>query len=211
MDNGKISSSNKSRFTEFFIQANGLGGNRFDEWLFLPGMLFQAPDKWWGNRSKRDHPHEGLDLGLYRDRQGNIRQLDEATQIPAMYGGMVVKVLDDFLGQSVIMEHVLPENETRKVITIYGHTIPHANLKAGRSFKQGDIIATLANRKKSKIDIDPHLHISTAWTLRPGSYENLNWNTIGASDTLTLFDPLEVMDLPHSILDGDFYNGHRLE
>jgi hypothetical protein len=199
--------SYKSRFTEFFIQANGLGKNGFDEWLFLPGMLFLSPDKWWGNRSKRDHPHEGLDLGLYRDRQGNIRQLEEATQIPAMYGGVVVKVLDDFLGKSVIMEHVLPDNENIVLITIYGHTIPAENLNAGRSFNQGDIIATLANRKKSKPGIDPHLHISTAWRLRTGSYDNLNWNTIGTSDTLTLFDPLQVMDWHYSVLENDLYTG----
>lgn len=167
-------------------------------------MLFMAPDKWWGNRSKRDHPHEGLDLGLYRDRQGNVRQLDEATQIPAMFGGMVIGVLDDFLGKSVIMQHVLPDNTTSMIITIYGHTIAAENLKAGRSFNQGDIIATLANRKKSKTDIDPHLHISTAWGLRTGSYDDLNWNTIGTSDTLTLFDPLQVMDWPYSVLEDDF-------
>ncbi len=211
MDTAKISSLNKSRFTQFFIQANGLEENGFDEWLFLPGMLYQATDKWWGKRDKRDHPHEGLDLGLYRDRQGNIRQLNEATQIPAMYGGTVVKVLDDFLGKSVIMQHVLPHNETRMMIMIYGHTIPAENLKAGRSFNQGDVIATLANRKKPKTDIDPHLHISAAWSLRTGSYEDLNWNTIGKSDTLTLFDPLHVMDWHYSVLEDDFYTGQRLE
>lgn len=210
MDKAKISSLNTSRFTEYFIQANGLEKSGFDEWVFLPGMLYQAPDKWWGNGGKRDHPHEGLDLGLYRDRQGNIRQLDEPTQIPAMYGGKIVKVLDDFLGKSVIMEHALADNEPRMVITIYGHTVPVENLKAGRPFNQGDIIATLANRKKSKTNINPHLHISTGWNLRPGSYENLNWNTIGTSDTLTLFDPLQVMDWQYSVLEDDFYTGHRL-
>ncbi len=211
MNRTKRTSLNKSGFTEYFIQANGLGKNGFDEWLFLPGMLFLAPNKWWCNRSKRDSPHEGLDLGLYRDCRGNIRQLDEKTQIPAIFGGMVVKVLDDFLGKSVIMEHALSENETSMLITIYGHTIPAENIKPGRSFNQGDIIATLANRKKFKTDIDPHLHISTAWSLRTGSYENLNWNTIGTLDTLTLFDPLQVMDWHYSVLKDDFYTSQRLE
>ena len=58
MDTAKISSVKTSRFTEFFIQANGLGQSGFDEWLLLPGMLFQAPDKWWGNRSKRHKPRK---------------------------------------------------------------------------------------------------------------------------------------------------------
>ncbi len=203
MDRTKRISLNKSRFTEFFIQANGLGKNGFDEWLFLPGMLFLAPDKWWGNRSKRDHPHEGLDLGLYRDRQGNIRQLEEATQIPAMYSGVVVKVLDDFMGKSVIMEHVLPDKETSMVITIYGHTIPAENLKAGRSFNRGDIIATLANRKKSKPDIDPHLHISIGCSSQTISYDSLNWESIGTPDMIRLFDPLSVMNWKYSVLESN--------
>ena len=210
MDPPKISSIETSRFTKFFTQANDLGEIGFDEWLFLPGMLFGAPNKWWGNQSKRVKPHEGLDLGLYRDRRGSIQQLNETFQIPAMYGGVVVKILDDFLGKSVIMEHVLPDNESIIVITIYGHTVPAKNLRAGISFKHGDIIATLANRKKSKPDIDPHLHISTAWSLRPCSFEDLNWKTIGTSDTLTLFDPLKVMDRQYSVLEDDFYTGHAL-
>ena len=86
-----ISSLKPSRFTEFFTQVNGLGENQFNKWIFLPGMLFQAPDKWWGNRSKRDRPHEGLDLGYYKDGLGRIRHLNDVTQIPAMYGGTVVK------------------------------------------------------------------------------------------------------------------------
>jgi len=41
--------------------------SEFREWLFSPGMLFQAAGKWWGNKGLRDRRHEGLDLLLYKD------------------------------------------------------------------------------------------------------------------------------------------------
>ena len=135
----KISSIETTRFTEFFIRANDLGKAGFDEWVFAPGMMFQAPQKWWGDRGKRDAPHEGLDVCLYTDRQSKIHYLDRTTQIPAMYAGVVVKIFDDFFGKSVIMEH-LGSNEDRIIFySIYGHTIPLADLKKGTSFNQGDI------------------------------------------------------------------------
>lgn len=206
----KISSIETTRFTEFFIRANDLGKTGFDEWVFSPGMMFQASEKWWGDRGRRDAPHEGLDVCLYRDRQSKIHYLDQTTQIPAMYAGVVAKIFDDFLGKSVIMEH-LGSNEDRIIFySIYGHTIPVAGLKTGTSFNQGDIIACLANPAKSETNIAPHLHISTGWNHRPISSDHLNWNTIGTSDTLALFDPLDIMDRPYSVLDSDFHTNRKL-
>jgi hypothetical protein len=52
----------KSRFTEIFIRENAPETNAFDEWIFLPGMMFNAQDKWWGDQGKREMVHEGIDL-----------------------------------------------------------------------------------------------------------------------------------------------------
>jgi hypothetical protein len=127
-----------------------------------------------------------------------------------MYAGVVAKIFDDFLGKSVIMEHS-GSNEDRIIFySIYGHTIPLAGLKTGTSINQGDIIACLASPAKSETNIAPHLHISTGWNHRSISSDHLNWNTIGTSDSLTLFDPLDIMDRPYSVLDGDFHTNCKL-
>lgn len=59
---------------------------------------------WWGDCGERDNPHEGLDLCLYRNMEDDILRLDEKTNIPAMSDGVVVKIINDFLGRSVILE-----------------------------------------------------------------------------------------------------------
>src|SRR3989339_1498275 len=93
------------RFTESLVRENALDECGFKGWVFYPGMLFNAKDKWWGDQGKRDKPHEGLDLCLYRDQQDRVFRLDEKTKIPALYDGLVVRIFDDFIGKSVMMEH----------------------------------------------------------------------------------------------------------
>ena len=193
-------SLSKTRFTEHLIQENTLDGNGFEEWIFYPGMLFNAPDKWWGNQGKRDKPHEGLDLCLYRDLPGKIRRLDEKTKIPVIYDGIVVGIVDDFLGKSVIIEHGLTDSDNHRFCTIYGHLNPHKGLHVGRIVKEGDIIATLADSNNSKVKTLSHLHISLGWTSKFISYDKLDWKTIGAPNTLTLMDPLYVIGWHYRVL-----------
>jgi len=59
--------------------------------------------------------------------------------------GVVVSIINDFLGNSVIVEHAFPDRDTGRVCTIYGHTNPIKDLHIGRGLKQGDIIGTLAD------------------------------------------------------------------
>ena len=184
----------KTQFNEVLIRENALNKKGFKEWLFYSGMLFDAPDKWWGDRRKRDRPHEGLDLCLYSDRLDRVLSLDEKTKIPVMYDGTVVRILNDFLGKSIIMEHGLYKNDNSRFCTIYGHTNPYVDIHAGRIVKEGDIIATLADSSKLKTNIIPHLHISLGWISEVVSYDKLDWETIAASNTLTLLNPLHIID-----------------
>ena len=184
----------KTRFTEFLVRENEFYKLGFEEWVFWPGMLFNAPDKWWGDQSRRDRPHEGLDLCLYKDRWNRILRLDDKTKIPVMYDGVVVRIINDFIGQSVFIEHGLPDDNSR-FLTIYGHTNPREGLRVGRMVKAGDIIASLADSSKPKADILPHLHISVGKTSKFVSYKKLDWETIGVADTLKLFDPLDVISV----------------
>jgi hypothetical protein len=199
----ETSALSKTRFTEFLIQKNGWDMSAFGGWVFCPGMLFDSLDTWWGNRRMRDRPHEGLDLCLYRDREDRILHLDEKTKIPVMYDGVVVRVMSDFLGKSVIVEHKLQDNDKSKFCTIYGHIIPHSSLSLGKVVKEGEIIANLADANKSKTLILPHLHISLAWPSNVISYNKLTWDEIGARTSLTLVDPLHILDSHHLDLERD--------
>lgn len=193
VDFTRTPSLRNTRFTEFLIQKNALDQNGFNGWVFCPGMLFQSTDKWWGDQGKRDKPHEGLDVCLYKDRNHRILRLGETAKIPVIYDGTVVGIVEDFLGKSVIIEHLFNDLNNR-LCTIYGHTIPKDNLHVGKIVKQGEVIATLADSGRSKTNIFPHLHISLGWTSNAISYDRLNWKTIGALNTLTLLDPLKVID-----------------
>jgi murein DD-endopeptidase MepM/ murein hydrolase activator NlpD len=183
-----------TRFTEFLIRKNDLDQGGFNGWVFCPGMLFNSTDKWWGNQGKRDKPHEGLDLCLYKDREDTILRLGEKAKIPVIYDGTIVAIVDDFIGKSVIIEHLFSDYDNNRLCTIYGHTIPEDTLYVGKIVKQGDVIATLADSSTSKIDIFPHLHISVGWTSKEISYDSLDWENIGDPNTVTLLDPLRVID-----------------
>jgi murein DD-endopeptidase MepM/ murein hydrolase activator NlpD len=194
MDFTRTPSLRNTRFTEFLIRKNALDPGGFKGWVFCPGMLFNSTDKWWGDRGKRDKPHEGLDLCLYKDREGTILRLGETAKVPVIYDGMVVGIVDDFLGKSVIIEHLFSGCHNNKLCTIYGHTIPEDNLCVGKVVKEGEVIATLADSITSKTNIFPHLHLSLGWTSKKISYDTLNWENIGAPNTVTLLDPLQVID-----------------
>ncbi|HBH62585.1 MAG TPA: hypothetical protein DDX85_12795 [Nitrospiraceae bacterium] len=191
----------RSRFTELLMRNMGAAEDGFKEWIFCAGMLFNARDKWWGDRGKRSRPHEGLDLCLYRNRQGRIHCLAEGTAVPAMYNGVVVKIIDDFLGKSIIIEHTFPGH--RPFCSIYGHTIPERGIEAGSRVKEGDDIAAIADTGRSKTGMLPHVHITIGLVTPETSYELMNWETIGSPDMLTLLDPLGVIEGNYVILDSD--------
>jgi hypothetical protein len=190
----------RTPFTQFIVQENGLHAGRFVEWIFYPGMLFGALNTWWGHQGNRTSPHEGLDLCLYKDRHNRIFQLGEKTKIPVMYHGVIVKVMDDFLGQSVLVEHRPADLNKGLFYTIYGHTVPDRDLKIGMGIHQGDIIATIADTVQTKKNVLPHLHVSIGWAPQAISYDQLDWDRISAQEVLTLIDPLDVMDNDHSVI-----------
>lgn len=202
-DISRTPSLRKTRFTEFLVRENALDDRGFCGWVFYPGMLFNALDKWWGDKGKRGKAHEGLDLCLFRDRRGRIQRLDEKTRIPVLYGGVVVGIINDFLAKSVIIEHALADGDDSKSYAIYGHTIPHGDLCVGRVLKEGGVIGTLADSSKTKANIFPHLHISLGWTSSVISYDKLDWATMGAPHNLILQDPLHVFDCPYHVLGSD--------
>jgi hypothetical protein len=190
----------RTPFTQFIVQENGLNDDRFMEWAFHPGMLFGALNKWWGCQGERTRPHEGLDLCFYKDRHNKIFRLGKKTKIPVMYDGVIVKVMDDFLGQSVLVEHRLSDLTMSRFYSIYGHTVPNGNLKVGMDVKQGGIIATIADAAQTKKNVLSHLHVSVGWSSQEIFYDQLDWDKISTQETLTLIDPLNILDGDYSIL-----------
>lgn len=183
----------KSKFTEWIVRENALSTSGFQEWFFYPGMLFNTMDKWWGHGEKRNKPHEGLDLCFYKNRKGSILQLDDSIKIPVLYDGVVVRVMDDFMGKSVVVEHCFAGTDPLRLITIYGHTTPLQGLNNARIVKEGELIATLAKPEKFQSNVPPHLHLSVGWLLESISYENLEWATIKTLSTLIWIDPLQTI------------------
>jgi len=192
----------KSRFTEMLTEENALDQRGFESWLFCHGMLFDSPDKWWGDHGRRDFPHEGIDLCLYRDRSSKICRLDEKTRIPVMHDGVIKAVIKDFLGQAIIIEHGNFDSDAGGFISFYANIKPHVDIETGTILKAGDIIATLADTSHSKANIIPHLHFSLGRLAKSFSYDRFVWNIIREPDKIILFDPLPVIDWSYRALDA---------
>lgn len=161
-------------------------------------MLFGSRLKWWG-RGHRDRPHEGLDMRLYRDREGRLQSLPGTTRIPVIYEGEVANIVKDFLGKSVFVRHDLRDRDGCLLHTVYGHTEPLTGVSRGSVFAEGDIIATLA--AAGNRHIPPHLHVSMAWISPSLPQEGLNWATMGDPHLLRLMDPLPVLTDRYTVLE----------
>jgi murein DD-endopeptidase MepM/ murein hydrolase activator NlpD len=185
------------------IEENAFDQSGFERWIFCRGMLFNSPDKWWGDHGRRDYPHEGIDLCLYKDRSGRIRQIDVNTRIPVIHDGVVKAMFKDYLGQAVVIEHENSGSNTARFISFYAHTKPRPAVEVGTIVKKGDIIATLADTSHSKSKIIPHLHLSLGIPSKSFSYDRFVWNTIRKPAMITLLDPLPVIDWPYQALDAD--------
>jgi murein DD-endopeptidase MepM/ murein hydrolase activator NlpD len=186
-----MQNAEKSGFTEHFIRANGLPKNDFEEWLLCSGMLFEAPDQWWGIQGKRNKLHEGLDLGFYRNQKKETIGFDDSTRVPTIYEGVIVGIFNDFLGKSILVKHEISSADNGTLFTIFGHVNPGKEIYPGMSLKEGEIIASVASSGKSSVS--SHLHISIGWAKKEITDELLDWKVISSSETLKLIDPLEII------------------
>jgi hypothetical protein len=194
MDNKDTISFPKSPFTDILVRENSLDKQGFAAWFLYPGMEFGAQETWWGDRGKRARPHEGIDLCFYRGVADRILRIDEMATIPAVYDGVVVKVIDDFIGKTIIMKHSFTEIGEGAFLTLYGHTNPGESIEIGRSVKAGEIIAILTTPRGPKAPL-PHLHLTLAWSPESIPYDMLDWTTIGNPDIVRLTDPWPVIDV----------------
>ncbi len=182
-------------FQDTISTVNGLKRQDFREWLFLPGMLFGAGEKWWGKGGKRETLHEGLDICYYRTTEPDIRQITPGTKIPVIYPGTVTTVIDDFLGKSIFIKHEQYRVKRATLYTAYGHTQPVSSLQPGVKVSESEIIGAAAETNRKRQGVPCHIHISAAWVPDELPGQGLNWEIM---KNMILLDPLSLLELPYS-------------
>jgi len=186
-----------SIFTQMVVNANPSVLEDFDSWMFHSGMLFDSPDKWWGDWGKRDFPHEGMDFCFFRNRSNRRCRLGTQTRIPVLFDGVVRAVFKDYLGQAIVVEHDIPaDGRTSKsrLLTVYAHTLPMESIAPGRQLNHGDIIATIAGTHHSKANILPHLHLSMAIPAPDLLFDAFVWNIMRDPKCMILLNPMHILD-----------------
>ncbi|MBI5101011.1 MAG: hypothetical protein HZB33_04165 [Nitrospirae bacterium] len=183
----------KSAFFHNIIHLNGLDLRGFREWSFLPGMLFNSGEKWWGDRSERGFPHEGLDLCCYLAAGGEKIALGSGVLVPSLYDGAVASVADDYIGKTIFLRHPQFSSGVRDFFTIYGHTDPLAGIKENTALSEGTPLAIIAAVKGRQSGPPPHLHISAAFISKEVPAEELGWKMMRDTDRVRLIDPLPLL------------------
>lgn len=190
----------KTRFTKMLIEANSLHPDHFRSWVFYPGMLFNSPDKWWGDLGRRDFKHEGIDFCFYRNESGHILRLNPNTRLPAMRDGTVKTLFNDYLGRAVVIEHGSETGQAGCSLSVYAHTTPLAHIKPGCLVSEGDIIGTIADTSHSKAKIPPHLHFTLGDSSAKLVYDQFVWNHMRDGRRFVLRNPISVIDWPWELI-----------
>ena len=116
---------------EFLLEHNRPRMAGFKQWVFQPGMRFQALQKWWGDRGRRAAAHEGLDLYSFEDGARHDENRGSVHPNPPAFAGHVVKIEPDFLGKSIFMSHAGVTAGGRRLVSAFGHTVPRNSLRTG--------------------------------------------------------------------------------
>jgi hypothetical protein len=189
------------RFFEYLLAANRGRLVGFKQWVFHPGMLFQAQQQWWGGLQPRPNPHEGLDLCWFEDITGRHRSLDQTIVIPVPGPGRIVKISRDFLGQSIFVAQDMEPITGRRLYTAFGHTAPEEGLLEGQSVAEGEIIAAISAPDQKKTAVPPHLHLTLALIPDTVAPERLTWNYFNMEATIMLLNPLAVFPTTYVIME----------
>lgn len=103
----------KFNFSENLVIINNLQNLGFKGWVFYSGMLFKSKPIWWEKVGKRKHLHEGLDIYFFRNENSEIRRIDSRFKIPVFYTGEVMRIIDDFLGETIFARHGICKDKKR--------------------------------------------------------------------------------------------------
>lgn len=148
--------------------------NYKDDWVFLPGMCFRDREKWW-KKGFRQNPHEGLDF-----YQTKYEIVSAKTRVTALSGGKVIRIIDDFLGQTVFIN-------SGDLILVYAHINPV--VKEQQTIKKNQILGRLAGSNNPP----SHLHLTAVKVLKDFDLGSLDWNFLNQDKKIKLINPLEIM------------------
>ncbi|MFA5160002.1 MAG: hypothetical protein WC484_05795, partial [Candidatus Omnitrophota bacterium] len=157
----------------------------FTEWVLKPGMEFRGGEQWW-NGKPRVSEHKGVDLYSYSDAQGQERTVKAGLVVPAFLKGEVVKIFNDFIGQTIVLRHPVTDEKGRMLCSIVAHVDPLVSEKD--QVERHKSIAKIADAsKKEKVNAPSHLHLSMAWIPKDFNFDEINWSTMSKL-------PLELTD-----------------
>ncbi len=193
-------SINQSQYGSLLVTNNRLDRKGFFQWAFYPGMLFHSEDKWWGDWGTRKRPHEGLDICFYQGTDGKIRSLAPTANVPVMYEGTVVLLLDDYIGKTLFVLHDIYDAKQNQLCSIYGHTDPCHNIRVSSVVGKGDIIAKISDAALKGVGMSSHLHLSLAWIPKSYEHQRLSWEKLSRQADLLLLDPLDFIAANYKIL-----------
>ena len=193
-----------SSFTARLIYGNKLDALAFEHFVFYPGMLYATSDKWWGKPGSRHASHEGLDLCFFQTADGRFGRLDDSIRIPMAEDSRIVRIMDDFLGKTVVAARKPPDAGGRRFYTLYAHIRPEEGLTEGDRLARGEMFARIAPVSASGPPLPPHLHVSMAWADQLPDCRDWRWKLLNQCGSGCFIDPLKWMGLPHQILPFSF-------
>lgn len=185
-----MSINHQFAYVELLQQKNvtlaGFGG-----FILYPGMEFRSEIKWWPDKGIRPTLHEGVDFCYYQDSAGVEQYVDPNFKVPVMANGKVFNICDDYLGQTVFLDHGY--DHLLRFLSIYAHITPCKELCIGDSLCEGEEIATIADTTGRKNRMPAHLHLSFMQANRDLPLEVFNWELICHGNGANLLDPLHLI------------------
>lgn len=186
-------------YTRRLLAANKpLLDHGLDQWVFFPGMMFGSMEKWWGAPGMRPASHEGLDLCFFMDAEGRPRRLDDATRLPAMAEGVVVSIMPDLLGHTVVVRQDACPGPA--LLVFYAHIRPAPELRTGDRIRAGDGFAGIAPTRGRSSLLPPHLHLTLAWADALPPAQDLTWKLLNGVDRSVFVDPMAALGAPCRII-----------
>ena len=192
-----------SNFISRLVDINHLSTLGFERFIFFPGMLFNSKEKWWGRSGFRPTSHEGVDLCFFAGKGGAGFRLDETVRVPMVYDGIIVHMMDDFFGKTVVTRHDFGDAGNGPVLSLYGHVHPDPRLKIGDRICRGDVFASIADTLGRSRLLPPHLHISLAKSRMLPQAERLTWEMLNQVDRSVFIDPMKALDADYSVVHYD--------
>jgi len=159
--------------------------------ILYPGMEYRSQVKWWPDKGVRPTLHEGIDFCYYLDSACKEHYVTPDFKVPVMADGRVMTICDDYLGQTVFLDHGY--DCVSRFLSIYAHIVPLKDLQKGDMLVQGEVIATVADTTGRKNRMPAHLHISLMQADRRISADKFDWNLMCYGKNIELLDPLSMI------------------